>query len=77
LKLIVRDNGTGVSVERLKEIQESLEIRNSTDEHCGLSNIAYRLRELVIGASLEIYSVYKEGFISVISIPMDKEYGDV
>jgi two-component system sensor histidine kinase YesM len=73
LKIFVRDNGSGVNEEKLEEIRDLFEGKNPVGGHSGLLNIVCRLRELVPGSTFEVYGTDKHGFVSVISIPLNKE----
>lgn len=67
LRFIVKDNGVGMSSEKLQELRESLQNANSNDmqEHLALKNIQLQLRMLYDGATLEIQSA--EGVGTVVS----------
>jgi two-component system sensor histidine kinase YesM len=74
LRIIVKDNGQGLSEERLKYLRTSLFTKKSTGSHIGLVNIYCRLQAVFPESCLEISS--KDGFMSTIIIPL-KDAGNV
>ncbi len=74
LSIIIRDNGVGVTVDRLKEILDHLEdeksMRDGIDTNIGLKNVYVRLK-LYYGelASLQIKNI-EGGFLVEMKLPM-------
>jgi sensor histidine kinase YesM len=74
LLLTIRDNGLGISLERLAEIQQRLNSDESLsgDAHIGLQNVQHRLRHLFGERhGLEITSEAGAWTIVTMSIPRD------
>ena len=76
LTITVEDNGTGLSTDRLEEINETLRQINveqiSTPNHIGLKNTLYRLK-LLYGndASMELKPVSGGGILVSLQIPLN------
>lgn len=74
ISIIIRDNGVGVTVDRLKEILDHLEdeksMRDGIDTNIGLKNVYVRLK-LYYGelASLQIKNI-EGGFLVEMKLPM-------
>lgn len=72
----MEDNGTGLSTDRLEEINETLRQINveqiSTPNHIGLKNTLYRLK-LLYGndASMELKPVSGGGILVSLQIPLN------
>ncbi len=74
LKLIVEDNGIGISEQRLREVRNRLNTPSITDEACiGLSNVLTRVQlYFTDDAFLDVENVQPQGLRIVIHIPMKK-----
>ncbi|MEC0146053.1 cache domain-containing sensor histidine kinase [Paenibacillus alginolyticus] len=74
LKLIVEDNGIGITEERLREVRNRLNAPSITDEACiGLSNVLTRVQlYFTDDAFLDVEHVQPQGLRIVIHIPMKK-----
>lgn len=73
LKLIVRDNGTGIEAEILDRLIEDLEKEDVFNEHIGLYN-SHRVVRLLYGPpyGLKIESTYGNGTLVTIILPINK-----
>jgi two-component system sensor histidine kinase YesM len=75
LRIVVQDNGQGLSKEGLEYLRASLIDKNLPGSHLGLVNIYRRLRAVFPESRLEFAA--PEGFISTIVIPLIKDKKDV
>lgn len=75
LKLIIEDNGIGITEERLREVKSRLNAPSITDAACiGLSNVLTRVQlYFTDDATLDIEHVQPQGLRIVIHIPMKRE----
>ena len=74
MKLIVEDNGIGITEERLHEVRNRLNAPSITDEACiGLSNVLTRVKlYFTDDAVLDVEHAQPQGLRIVIHIPMKK-----
>lgn len=74
LLMIIRDNGIGVTKERLEEIQKILQDKKMTisDQHIGLKNVYARLT-LYYGPDAQVYlrNIEPSGFEVIMTIPLE------
>lgn len=75
LKLIIEDNGIGITEERLREVKSRLNAPSITDAaYIGLSNVLTRVQlYFTDDATLDIEHVQPQGLRIVIHIPMKRE----
>jgi two-component system sensor histidine kinase YesM len=75
LKLIIEDNGIGITEERLREVRSRLNAPSITDTaYIGLSNVLTRVQLYFSDdATLDIEHVQPQGLRIVIHIPMKRE----
>ncbi|MEK3723384.1 sensor histidine kinase [Paenibacillus sp. FSL H8-0034] len=67
-RIIVEDNGQGVSAERLSELQKTLDAPMSDEIGCGVWNIHHRLRyQFGREAGLRLMAAEKEGFKVIVT----------
>jgi two-component system, sensor histidine kinase YesM len=78
LKLIIEDNGIGITEERLREVKTRLNAPSITDAACiGLSNVLTRVQlYFTDDATLDIEHVEPQGLRIVIHIPMKREQSE-
>jgi two-component system sensor histidine kinase YesM len=77
LKIFVKDNGCGMTADALEFLHNVLLKKEPVGEHAGLVNIYRRLHDSFPGGSLEIFNAPGGGFVSVVTIPMNKENAGV
>jgi two-component system sensor histidine kinase YesM len=75
LRIVVQDNGQGLSEEQLGHLRTCLATKNFPGSHLGLVNIYRRLRAVFPEGNLEISSC--GGFTSTIVIPLMEDKEDV
>ncbi len=80
LVINIRDNGVGVTDERLKEINQHIENENNTREgiatNIGLKNVYVRLKLYYDNlATLQLKNQEEGGFLVTIKLPIDMEGG--
>ena len=73
-RICVKDNGLGITPERLEEIQQAIQSQaRFSEQHIGLQNVAARLRYMDPQAHLQIDSVYGSGATVTLTIHRTKE----
>ena len=73
-QICVKDNGLGITPERLEEIQQAIQSQaRFSEQHIGLQNVAARLRYMDPQAHLQIDSVYGSGATVTLTIHRTKE----
>jgi two-component system sensor histidine kinase YesM len=77
LKIFVRDNGDGMIAGALESLRNVLLKREPVGEHSGLINIYRRLHDIFPGGSLEVFNGPGRGFISVVTIPINRKKASV
>lgn len=77
LMIEIIDNGSGIGEEKLKEIQDGLEVKNLRDESIGLYNVHHRIK-LKFGGhyGISIFSIPDEKTVITLRIPVVKEVND-
>jgi two-component system sensor histidine kinase YesM len=73
LKIFVKDNGAGMRAEALESLRNALLKKEPLGEHSGLVNICRRLHGFFPGGNLEVFNAPGGGFVSVVTIPMNRE----